>query len=392
MSKEKPVVSAVDGTLTKSDDQQIADHYDSAAIEAISAIAEAARDKTESNGSLHEDDDDDESQDVAKLFPPLTKEEVINCMFSSWYPKLQDATFKSEIIMPLEKNFLTYLLSDGVFLPDSEANPVFSGEFEEHGISKYDDMEWSEEDEPTAGIDIESTTAEIRQVIKELGGTVFPRMNWSSPRDAVHMTTSDSLKCTNPSQIYLLLKSSYNIASDIENGRYMPREQLGEFTPELVLRQWCNLVPSMEFRCFVKDRNIVAISQIDPHYYDFLEGMTSEILAKISELFEAHIRPNFSLSNYCFDAYIARTTDKTYIVDLEPWTHTVEPILFEWEELLEMNHDGLPEIRFFPDNVNTMRYFTRKRSTNRYPVEMTSTTFQDTLSQLIAQTKDQAQI
>ncbi|KAJ2585987.1 hypothetical protein EV177_009844, partial [Coemansia sp. RSA 1804] len=127
MPKEKPVVSAVDGALTKSDDQQIADRYDSAAIEAISAIAEAARDKTESNGSLHEDDDDDESQDVSKLFPPLTREEVINCMFSSWYPKLQDATFKSDIIMPLEKNFLTYLLSDGVFLPDSEANPVFSG-------------------------------------------------------------------------------------------------------------------------------------------------------------------------------------------------------------------------------------------------------------------------
>ncbi|KAJ2554518.1 hypothetical protein EV175_002555 [Coemansia sp. RSA 1933] len=371
------------------------DQYGSAAKEAISAIAQAAKNNAESKAPPttcddNDDNDEGEVQDIAKLFPPLTREEVISCMFSSWYPRLRNATFKSEIMKPLDKNFLTYLQSDGVFLPDNEANPVFVGEFEEHGISKYDDVEWSDEEEPSAGINIESTTAEIRRIIEGLGGTVFPRMNWSSPRDAIHMTTSDSLKCANPSQIYLLLKSSYNIASDIESGRYLSSDQLGEFEPELVLRQWCNLIPSMEFRCFVRNRQIIAISQIDPRFYDFLEDMSSEILAKISDLFETHVRPNFPSSSYCFDAYIARTADKTYVVDFEPWTHSVEPILFDWDELLEMSHDGEPEIRFFPNNVNTMGYFTKKHSMNRYPVEMTSATFQNTLSQLIAQTNSQS--
>ncbi|KAI9504281.1 D123-domain-containing protein, partial [Coemansia spiralis] len=272
-------------------------------------------------------------------FPPLSREEVMNCTFSLWYPKLQEVTFKSEIIRPLDEKFLAYLLSDGVFLPDDEANPVFSGKFEEHGLSDDENaVKWSDtdnEDDNDVDIDIENTSTEIRKAIERLGGRVFPRMNWTSPRDAVHMTTSDSLKCTNPSQIYLLLKSSYNIASDIENGRYLPREQLGEFKPELVLRQWYNLIPSMEFRCFVKHRKIIAISQIDPHYYDFLEDMRSEILSKIGELFESHVCPSFPSTNYCFDAYIARTIDKTYVVDFEPWTHTVESILFDWEELLE---------------------------------------------------------
>ncbi|KAJ2396807.1 hypothetical protein GGI23_003767 [Coemansia sp. RSA 2559] len=387
MSEETKVPAS---DTASADRQNTASQYDSAAKEAISAIAEAAKNNAGPE-ELPCDVDEDKEHEVSKLFPPLTKEEVFNCMFSSWYPKLRNATFKSKIIKPLEHNFLTYLLSDGVFLPDNEANPVYSGEFEDHGISKYDDVEWSDEEEPSAGIDIENTTAEIRRVIEELGGTVFPRMNWSSPRDAMHMATSDSLKCANPSQIYLLLKSSYNIASDIENGRYLSGNQLGAFEPELVLRQWCNLIPSMEFRCFVKDHQIVAISQVDPHYYDFLEDMRSEILTKISELFEAHVRPNFPSSSYCFDAYIARTANKTYVVDFEPWTHSVEPILFEWDELLEMSNGAEPEIRFFPNNVNTMGYFTKKHSMNRYPAEMTTATFQDTLSQLIALTNSQAQ-
>ena len=53
-------------------------------------------------------------------FPPLTKQHVVNCSFSSWYNKFRSITIKSKIIKPLPKEFIDYLHADGVFLPEQE--------------------------------------------------------------------------------------------------------------------------------------------------------------------------------------------------------------------------------------------------------------------------------
>lgn len=46
---------------------------------------------------------------------PNTLQEVLNCSFQNWYPSFKSITFKSEII-PLSKDFIEYLHSDGVYL------------------------------------------------------------------------------------------------------------------------------------------------------------------------------------------------------------------------------------------------------------------------------------
>ena len=54
------------------------------------------------------------------LFPPLTKQHIVNCSFSSWYNKFKSVTIKSKIIKPLSKEFIDYLHADSVFLPEEE--------------------------------------------------------------------------------------------------------------------------------------------------------------------------------------------------------------------------------------------------------------------------------
>lgn len=61
----------------------------------------------------------------------------------------------------------------------------------------------------------------------------------------------------------------------------------------LVLRKWYDLQPSMEFRCFVKNQEIVGISQRDLNYYPFLQDIKQDIEQTIFEFFEDIVRDGF---------------------------------------------------------------------------------------------------
>lgn len=52
------------------------------------------------------------------LFPVLTSESLLAFQFSSWYPRFSSLSIKSTIIRPLSQEFLEYLDSDGVFVPE----------------------------------------------------------------------------------------------------------------------------------------------------------------------------------------------------------------------------------------------------------------------------------
>ncbi|KAJ1966034.1 hypothetical protein GGI12_000352 [Dipsacomyces acuminosporus] len=317
-------------------------------------------------------------------FPALQPQDVLNCIFSSWYPQFRQVTFKSEIITPLDRPFIDYLLSDGIVLPDNEATPQYHGTIEELDASDSG-SEWSdEEDDPEVAASLESTSAVIREKIDSLGGQVFPRMNWSAPKDASWMATGNTLQCHNPSEVYVLLKSSDKITGDLESGRYLPLEQIGAVQPELVLRQWCNLLPSMEFRCFVKNRRLAGISQIDLQHYEFLEEIKTQLADRISQFFGTRVRDTFPSQNYCFDVYITRDMARIFVVDFEPWTSSVDSCLFEWKELLDADADAEPlGLRLFPRNVSSLGHFSGKYSQNRFPIELTADEYQKSMAELI---------
>lgn len=99
---------------------------------------------------------------------------------------------------------------------------------------------------------------------------MFPKLNWSSPRDASWIATTNTLKCHNPADIFLLLKSSDFIAHDLAHAyedcsdaapEGCPKDEAGvqrrPKTVQLILRKWFDLAPSMEFRCFVRDNELV---------------------------------------------------------------------------------------------------------------------------------------
>ncbi|KAF9110111.1 hypothetical protein BGX27_006766 [Mortierella sp. AM989] len=362
-----------------------------------------------------EDDQDQQQLDQSSgnagvsttlVFPPLTHQRLENCAFSAWYPAFRSNTIKSKIIV-LPEDFIEYLNADGVFIPGqsgvsmalSDSDSDEEDQQDNSIVRKFEAMKMdsfrqvdeignnsSEEDEDDDDDDEEEAPLpsfpalerEIQQTIDDLGGEVFPKLNWSSPRDASWIAASNTLKCHNPSDIFLLLKSSdfvahdlahaYEDCSDEAEGQAGSGVRQRPKTVELVLRKWFDLAPSMEFRCFVRENKLIGISQRDMTYYDFLKEIQDELEQKIIVFYEDKIKGRFPDPDYTFDVYITRNRERIYLIDFNPFAQKTDALLFEWEELL-LAQERLP-LRLLASEA-AGQHMHQPFAFNRYPSDVT---------------------
>jgi len=244
-------------------------------------------------------------------------------------------TIKSRIIEKLSKEFSEYLKSDGVRLPKeatkvSSCAPSANTESDDEWGSDEDDVEQDE-------ISFPEMTQSIETAIHELGGSVIPKLNWSSPKDATWIN-GGTLKCQYPGDVYLLLKSSDFVMHDLLTIGKNQENNVSDC--HLVLRKWCNLHASMEFRCFVYNTNLVAICQRN-HTQHYKHVVRDRMLfrSQIMDFFDDYITENFRLENYIFDVYIDKQ-ERVWLIDFNVWGRQTDGLLFEWDELDQLA--GLP--------------------------------------------------
>lgn len=273
-----------------------------------------------------------------ELFPPLTSKDVLDCQFSSWYPKFSRVSIKSTVIKPLPDNFLDYLQSDGVFAPkgsdDRDSEPNSSHSSEQGDDSEDEPLETSS---PFAFPDLDE---KIRGVILDYG-SVFPKLNWSAPKDAQWMlSTTEFMRCTSPAEVYLAFKASDFIQHDLvassafEGVKDIDVEAI-KIPLELVLRKWYSFDRSREFRCFVRDGVLIAACQRDMVFYDFLATPTTRSLISgtIQTFWKEQVQKQWERTNYVFDILLTRNLEKAHIVDFNPFAPKTDSLLFTYEEL-----------------------------------------------------------
>ena len=293
-------------------------------------------------------------------FPPITAQHILNCSVHSWHPRYRSKTPKSRLI-PLTQPFIDYLRADGIILP-----PESTRNDDDSGYSDDDD----DEDPAEAWPEIQE---KIKSTIAELGGKVLPKLNWSAPKDATWMSSTNDMDCTTPNQIYLLLKSSDFITHDLEQA-FDGCTGTAEVPYHLVLRKSFNMNPSLEFRCFVRDKKLVAISQREMNYFDFLFELRSDFSLKIEEFFEETLH-DFPDSNFTFDVYIPPPHNRVWLIDINPWAPRTDPLLFSWLELLTMDEpedeDFVPELRLVQrDDPEAYQFAATKFSAHKLPKDV----------------------
>lgn len=244
-------------------------------------------------------------------------------------------------MIPLPPAFLEYLSSDGIILPPDETdNPAWSdndsGIFS--GADNNEDDNNDESQDPSANW--RDTHETIERTIDELGGKVAPKLNWSAPKDATWIAATNSMECRTPNDIYLLLKSSDFVTHDLSHAFDDTVDQNTAPDPEipyhLVLRKWITLNPSVEFRCFVRNRQLIALCQRDPNHFEFLFNMQDKLRQTIQDFFDIRLRDTFPDPNFTFDVYVPPPHDKVWVVDFNPWAMRTDPLVFSWMELLTL--------------------------------------------------------
>jgi hypothetical protein len=247
----------------------------------------------------------------------------------------------------LSKPFLDYLRADGIVLPsDEDAAPVQWSDRGNSIISAPSSDEQSDDDEDEdedVAAEWRDIHAAISKTIAELGGSIVPKLNWSAPKDATWMN-SNTMACRLPSDVYLLLKSSDFVTHDLEHAFDdcvdSPESTIepNEIPYVLVLRKTIEKInPSLEFRCFVRGRKLLAICQRDLNHYKFLFPLQDKIRAMILEFFAIRLRDVFPDEDFVFDVYIPPPHDRVWLVDFNPWAPRTDPLLFGWLELLTMD-------------------------------------------------------
>ncbi|KAE8215319.1 hypothetical protein CF327_g1404 [Tilletia walkeri] len=347
----------------------------------------------EIEGGRRREEDDEEA--------PVPADALRLTAFQRWYPFHRSHAPRATIInlAELQPEFIPWLESGSFVLPE---DPVVSGSTEDQQDADLGSSTNSQGDPSATSNEVTSPIEDddeeedelppptysalhkrLCELIEKYDGAVFPKLNWSAPRDAAWIVPGATLKCTSPQDIYLLLKSSDFVATDIAQTRELYLDpssssslSRGSITVDveasaslgtadrslpplhLVIKQHFAFPTSHEFRCFVHRRRLIAISQRDtatafPHL------QPSRTRRKIRRLIRDFWRlkldlapppqrhtsegtaegvesPTALLRDYVFDVYLTRDMARVFLVDLAPWgIARTDPLLWNWDELEE---------------------------------------------------------
>ncbi|XP_065870515.1 uncharacterized protein [Euphorbia lathyris] len=278
----------------------------------------------------------------------MEEEEVNRCQIQEWYPKFKTLSIKT-VIQKLPESFVEYLLDDsGPFiLPDSVSNKDALPNRIHNPIDEEDyqvsEGSGDEAEEPLSTLSFPELELKINETIEIIGGAVFPKLNWSSPKDSAWISTSGTLRCTSFSEIVLLLRASDSLVHDLCHAYDSCSHKSSSRPPRffLALRKWySSLLPEMEFRCFVRGHHLVGISQREvTTFYPVLLDKKSSLQSMVENFFTENVRLCFESENYTFDVYVTKD-ERVKIVDFNPWGAFTLPLLFTWEELEQKRGKG----------------------------------------------------
>lgn len=235
---------------------------------------------------------------------------------------------------------------DGIILPEDENERRDWSDSDSGIFSSTENPEESEDEDVDIAAQWRDIHNSIKSTIAELGGKVVPKLNWSAPKDATWIS-ANSMECRSPNDVYLLLKSSDFVTHDLEHAyddcdddtteaeEDIP-ETIADIPYHLVLRKYVLLNPSVEFRCFVRNRKLIALCQRDLNHFDFLFNMQDKLRDTIQDFFDQKLKSTFPDPNFAFDVYIPPPHNKVWLIDVNPWAMRTDPLLFSWLELLTL--------------------------------------------------------
>lgn len=275
--------------------------------------------------------------------------EISLCLYSRWsaYFNVPEAIVLSDV----PQTFIDYLNSDSIKVAPTRPLEYVG--------------DWTSEEAQNPYESFHDFHSRLESAISRLG-KVIVKTNWSAPKDAKWILLNNTLECTKPEDVYLLLNASDHVGHDLDGHAYDECEDKGPRQPvEIVLKKVIpDFNPALEFRVFVKRGQVIGVSQRNLHHFAFLKDIVPKVKATI-ESFE--LPRDFPLRDYIMDVYVAAPYDKILVLDINPFTRKWDSLLYTWHELME--RDAGFEVRII--NETNMGALSRKEySELQVPIEV----------------------
>lgn len=180
--------------------------------------------------------------------------------------------------------------------------------------------------------DISDIKELIDKEIFKFPNGVFVRLGSRSPKDSLYDSQTQCF--TTEDVITRLTACSERIYEDLclcLNNNY---------EPYIWLREWKDINIALEFRCFMKNRELIGISQ-----YDYLKGKVYSEVIENKDVIENMIKDYFSwfkqvsyLEDVVFDVYLNKKEVNNLnvweikLLEINPFFEMTDPCLFDWRK------------------------------------------------------------
>jgi hypothetical protein len=179
--------------------------------------------------------------------------------------------------------------------------------------------------------DISDIRASITEAVCKMPDGAFIRLGSRSPKDSWGLQRTGGKILQHQDPLQYLLDCSERIYDDLT---FAIQQQ---YTPYIWVREWVDIKPWSEFRCFMKDRKLVGVSQ-----YNYLDGEAFEELDPglcewAIEVFFHRFLKATTLTSIVFDVFVdikqrsPNSRDvEVKLLEINPFFELTDPCLFSW--------------------------------------------------------------
>ena len=182
-------------------------------------------------------------------------------------------------------------------------------------------------------------TNRVIQAVKKFPNGAFIRLGSRSPKDA--WTAEENQRVTIPEGP--IVRSNHPLRFMLETSERMYEDLTlaieNKYAPHIFVRQWVDIKKDAEFRCFMKGRKLVGISQYnypDGPVADLQDDVFREAIRWAIEKFFETFRKVCHLDDAVFDVYYRIIKNGCYwawelrLIEINPFFEMTDPCLFDW--------------------------------------------------------------
>lgn len=157
----------------------------------------------------------------------------------------------------------------------------------------------------------------------------------------------NALKITSGNDAMDLILNSERVFTDLLLATEFP----DLYSAKIIIREWVTIPYELEFRCFVFENTLTAISQYDYNIYlDYLVMNRDIIKNMIKDFFYKHCQKKLTCyGNYVIDIGITAKKQQVYVIEINPFNNEASNgtggALFDWARDKQILEKGPLELR-----------------------------------------------